>query len=578
MVYAEVIVGSRTNVQELTYAVPAPIIPYIRLGSTVMVELRRRKVRAVVVGLTSHVAKEIKSQLKEVLEVDKKGLGFNPQQVKTIEELAAYYGASLAEVAYHALIWPQQISAEKTAIKSVPPTFIQAQWPDRKTFYLDLLKKYPNESFVFGLGSVQYLEDFAADCRAQKHNYFDLRQAKDERQLRQQLSAGERFICLGLQKVGFVSLKPKDFLIIDQPDGIVYKQQRRPHMSVKRIALVRSMHEGIRLVMGANSLALSDYLHRINRTWRVIEKRLEPIELIIHDRRGSKDLLLPSLLGDIAGLEPILFLAASKAWAPAVVCRSCGQSLKCGNCHRTISAQSKMMLGCLYCGQNQPFPVACPNCHGTELVTIGEGSLQLFQKLQTMFGAPKVALVSSLTKEAPTKQLVVATEKIMNYPTPRFAVAVIANMDRPLAGTDADGSWQLLDLLLQLRVLAKKIVVQTYFPDHWVWSAAATGELRQYYQHELATRKRYRLPPFGQRLAVLASGRDVKELERQAEEISEKITTALPHVDVGEFRIFSNPGGSIGRIYLHSNTILSTKQKQQLRATLPLSWSLDVEP
>ncbi len=558
MVYANVIVGSRTYVQELTYSVPAAIIPYITPGSTVSVPLRRQQVRAVVVKLTRNIAKEVKPFVKDIIDVDKSGIGFSELQIKTIEDLAKYYGASQAEVAYHALLWPHKINKNNYE-KNNQPTFIQALWPDRKEFYLELINKFINY------------------CKEKNIEIIKLGTAKGERILSERLASGEKFICIGLQKTAFVSLEPGDFLIIDSPNSISFKQQRRPYMSNKTIALFRASNEKIKLIFGANLLSVEDYPRRLDKSWRVIEKKLPAIDISIHDKRRSKDFILPSIIEEIGGSNSVLFMLASKAWAPAVICKNCNEVLKCPRCERTISLLNKTTLGCLYCGYNSNLPIECPNCSSKELFAVGEGSIKLFENLKNIYGQENVGLISSLSKEKSEKPFVVATEKILSFPQMSFDVAVIANMDRLLSGTDYSGTWHMLNILMHLRTISKRIIVQTQLPEHWIWKTAGIGDAHKYFKKELEDRKAYTLPPYGQKITIIGTG-SLSSLKSTSIEISESIENNIKNLDIGELQVFNRDKGKfVGRLDAYASKNLSINQKQLIRKLLPPSWYLDIE-
>ena len=72
MVYADVIVGKRGSSEELTYAVPAEIIPYIGVGSLVLVPVRDNRIKAIVVKLHRRVDKRIDGKIRQFLTIDKK--------------------------------------------------------------------------------------------------------------------------------------------------------------------------------------------------------------------------------------------------------------------------------------------------------------------------------------------------------------------------------------------------------------------------------------------------------------------------------------------------------------------------
>ncbi|MEX2361588.1 MAG: hypothetical protein WD544_00145, partial [Patescibacteria group bacterium] len=67
MVYADVVVGARGSTQLLTYATPAQIIPYIRVGSLVTVPVRKKKITAVVINIHRRVDRTLKEKIKEIV-------------------------------------------------------------------------------------------------------------------------------------------------------------------------------------------------------------------------------------------------------------------------------------------------------------------------------------------------------------------------------------------------------------------------------------------------------------------------------------------------------------------------------
>ena len=102
MLYAQVIVKQRTQVSELTYALSAQIVPYVRVGSLVLVPLRRSQVLGIVVGFSRSVAKEMRPNIREIIKMDKNTEVYSAAQIEVIHNLATHYAASLAEVAFHA--------------------------------------------------------------------------------------------------------------------------------------------------------------------------------------------------------------------------------------------------------------------------------------------------------------------------------------------------------------------------------------------------------------------------------------------------------------------------------------------
>lgn len=584
MVYAQVIVAQRTNVQELTYAVPASIIPYIVVGVMVEVPLRRRLVEGVVISLSRRVSPELRGKVREIASASKEKLGFSAAQIKVIGELAEYYGAGLAEVAYHALSFPQPLpKAIIDPPAALKPTFIQAPFEARQKFYQQLIRKFQTTKRIVFLFATE--ESSEAFQKYTKSEFTRISSAKrDQKNLAELLKEDQPFLAAGQQGLAFLPLRPGDILVIDQPDHIGGKLQRRPFLRLKRIGLIRAKNEGLKLILGADLLSVDDYPKVAERTWQLQAEPLSKRPLTVYNRARSPFLLLPQIEEEIEtalkNRERVLVLASSKGWAPVLYCPACQEVLLCPTCVRPIALTSPNELTCSYCTTKLPRPVNCPRCRSNELVAVGEGVVQIQAALKKRFPEQPFVIVSSLSEVRPAHQpLLVATEKILTYVQEKFELVVLASMDRLLSGTNPSGSWQLLDGLLQLRGRSSQIIVQTHFPEHWVWSAYAAGSLNTYYRAELASRHRYQLPPFGEEVAVVGDGQKISELFKKVEAISNSLTRVLKDVQIGSPEVERRAGQQVHMtlpIYLSRR--LKTDEKTILRDSLPPAWHLDIEP
>lgn len=574
MIYASVIVASRTNVQELTYAIPAAIIPYIRVGGTVMVSLRRQLVRGVVIKLVRNAPVTIKGRIKEIESIDRSGAGFSLPQVATIEDLAGYYGASPAEVAYHALAWPSQISGDvKPAAKK--PIFIQAPWPERLKFYRQLMAKYNGKRrLIFLLPTSAQADALRAELGGE--TFGDDLKVAEKRAIDQKLAANEPVTVIGVQKWIFFPLRPSDVLVIDSPKSIGAKSQRRPYMTSKRIGLMRARNEGIQLILGDDLLAVTDYQKKLDKSWRVISTRFEQLPLTIINRHRSPSLLAEPFADKLTEVETernLVFVAA-KGFANVLYCRACQDVCRCPNCGRPAQLKNEQKLVCRFCGWQADRPANCGKTGG-ELIVLGEGIQLVRKEIEKLLPDTKIIEVSSDNTNQPGK-FTIATEKIVSFPQAHFDNLFVASADRMLSGIDPDGSWHLLSILLALRSRVKIIIIQTHFPDHWVWQAVGSGNLDEYYQTELAERKKYRLSPFGQELIVFGRGASETQLKTQAKEIfielqlMKKVTASEPTFE----RL--NPREYQAKITIYADNQLTPADKTQIRDLLPPSWAIDI--
>src|SRR5262249_30875294 len=91
-----------------------------------------------------------------------------------------------------------------------------------------------------------------------------------------------------------------------------------------------------------------------------------------------------------AGEQAILFLNR-RGFAPFVLCKGCGQGLKCRDCSVTLTYHLKGdVLVCHYCGWHTGTPRACPNCSEKALEKLGYGTEQVEARLRGLLPEARI--------------------------------------------------------------------------------------------------------------------------------------------------------------------------------------------
>ncbi|MEK7202302.1 MAG: hypothetical protein AAB669_02140 [Patescibacteria group bacterium] len=585
MLYAQVIVKQRTQVQELTYALSAQIVPYVKVGSLVLVPLRRKEVKGVVVGFSRSVAKEIKGSIREIIKLDKNIQVYSAAQIEVIHKLSTHYAAPLAEVAFHALDLPQFMP--ETSLKSATkPLVLTGSWAQRCDAYRRILAKSSGRvMFIFAQNS--YATSFFQSVKTQisPHLIYEIKAfggKKRTAELMDILRKNRQVALVGTLGDIFFPLQAGDTIIVDQPDHVGAKSQSRPFMSSRRVALIRGEVEGLRVVLGDTFISLDDLLAVKNKKFRLTTAKSTGREMTIVDRRGQKDAIAPSVVEEIEQAvnsgQKILVLVMARGWASALVCRECGHIFTCQNCNRTSGVRVEK-LRCGYCASEIDLPKTCPSCRSADLKPIGGGVSAITKLLSDQFTTSKVRELSSDAPALDPKSVItVATEKIFSFPGAKFDQTFIINADRLLSGTHLDGAWRLLGYLIELQDCSKHIVVQTYFPDSVVWSSAASGNVRSFFGPELTNRRQLHLPPYGAIIAVRGTANTAEKLFAQAEKITDEILKILPTADVSYPEIDDHSGNAYqGHFTIYLPKPPQSSLKTKLASLLPPSWHLDID-
>ncbi|MEK7535241.1 MAG: hypothetical protein AAB563_02475 [Patescibacteria group bacterium] len=581
MLYAQVIVKQRTQVQELTYALSAQIVPYVKVGSLVLVPLRRKEVKGVVVGFSRSVPKEIKSNIREIIKLDKNTQVFSSSQIEVIHKLSSYYASPLAEVAFHALDLPQ-IWPETKKINFVKPLILTGPWSQRRDAYERIIAKSTGRVLlIFSQNS--YEEDFYQSVPASvQKNILRYEKEKSQNKLLTTLSKSGAKAIIGTMGEVFFPLQSGDTIIIDQPYHVGAKSQLRPFMTSRKIGLLRGEIEGLNVVLGDSIVSPEDLLAVKEKRFRLVSSKLSCQPLSILDRRGQTEAIVPSLMEEIANSitskDKVLVLVMARGWASALVCQDCGYIFSCSNCHRTVGVSGRG-LRCCYCATETDLPKVCPGCRSENLKPIGDGVSAVKNYLTNKF---KNTHIQELSSDKPIleqkTQVVVATEKIFSFPNINFDKVYIVSADRLLSGTHLDDAWRLLGYLIELQNRSKQITVQTYFPDSIVWVSAATGNVRPFFAQELADRQQLNLPPYGAVIVLRGSSNTTEKLFKQAEKITDEILKILPKADISFPEVDDRSGGLYhGRFTIYLPKQPQNSLKNKIASILPPAWHLDID-
>lgn len=578
MIYAEVVIKQRTGADQLTYEIPAPILPYLKVGSLVVVPVRRRSVTGVVVALKRQIEPGLRGKTRAIIKVERKTV-LGEGQIEVMKRLAAFYGASHAEVAFHALKYDYVQESGETR-KVDKPIMIQALKERRYQEYLKLIRANPKRSFLLLFAQKSFAAEFSKKASAEAMNLLvGEGNAKQRSEVQATLLSGQRFVLVGTIQQAFFPLRSGDIIIVDQPSHVGAKQQQRPFMRLGRIAKIRAETEKLQLITGDILSEVEQIPQLIRKSWRLKNYLPEIEPLLIFNRQGTRTLLTPGIEAEFKtrskGPGKILVIVLSRGIASALVCVECGHVMSCGNCGRTISVTSSRLL-CRYCRHEQPMPRACPACRGLVLRPVGEGVEQVVKEIKSLLPKLKVVQYSSDQPGDPSgAKIVVATEKIFNHPGVYFESAFFLSVDRLMSGIETQNSWELMYYLLST---PKAKIVQTYFPEHRIWSYTGQGGLKKFFTDELRLRRRYRLPPFGVLFDLVGQAHNQTALYAQAEMISAKLADSLANVEIGLPELTRQVSGQYIARLKALTPKLSDKQKEIVRDELPPNWHLDIEP
>jgi primosomal protein N' (replication factor Y) len=245
-------------------------------------------------------------------------------------------------------------------------------------------------------------------------------------------------------------------------------------------------------------------------------------------------------LGRIAerGGKAILLLNR-RGVAPALHCRACGLSRRCGLCDVALTLHRDGRLHCHHCGHSEQVPDACPACGSSELARIGAGTQRLEAELAKQVpelerirldadaAGQRGALHDALERFAARDRVVlVGTQMVAKgHHFPGVSLAAVVDADAGLALPDFRAEERTFQLVTQLagrsgRDAPGKVIVQTFQPDARPLAFAARHDVAGFLAEELERRRVLGYPPFRHLVSILAAGSDAGGPERLLREVS----------------------------------------------------------
>lgn len=392
--------------------------------------------------------------------------------------------------------------------------------------------------------------------------------------LHSNLSAGERFdewrrirsgharIVIGTRSAVFSPLKETGLLIVDEEHDASYRQHESPFYNARDTAVMRANLTGAVVVLGSATPSLESYenarsgkykyLKLQNRPWNRPLAKAELIDMREVFRKAGKDVTVsPKLLEAIketrAKGEQSMILLNRRGFSQFVLCRSCGESLRCRNCDITLTYHKRdPKLICHYCGFHTKVPSSCPFCTSEYLYFIGRGTEQLEQILQQLLPEMTIARIDRDTMKHKGEMaktllafdrgeidMLVGTQMLAKgHDFHNVTLVGVISVDTGLGLPDFRSAERTFQLLTQVAgragrgELAGRVLIQTYYPEQYALRYAVNQDFEGFFAVEMRFRERMAYPPYVALAMLLIRGKDLQIVNRDARFIREGLDTA----------------------------------------------------
>jgi primosomal protein N' (replication factor Y) len=353
------------------------------------------------------------------------------------------------------------------------------------------------------------------------------------------IKRGEARVVVGTRSAVFAPVADLALLIVDEEQDSSYKQEETPRYHARDVAVVRANMAGAAVVLGSATPSLESYFNAKKNKYTLlempdrIEKRPLPEVEIIDMRQefqesGHEQVISRKLAAEIKDRldrkEQVMVLLNRRGYSPLALCRSCGKSLECKNCAIAMTHHKRSRrMECHYCGYTAAVPKVCVHCGSEYVYFIGTGSEKLEELLHGMFPQARIARLDRDTVRGRDDferalnalnegelDMLVGTQMIAKgHDIHGVTLVGVVGADAALGFPDFRAAERTFQLLTQVAGRAGrgnspgKVVLQTYFPDHYAVQYAAQHDFAGFYDKELRFRSWMHYPPYSSVANVL---------------------------------------------------------------------------
>jgi primosomal protein N' (replication factor Y) (superfamily II helicase) len=364
------------------------------------------------------------------------------------------------------------------------------------------------------------------------------------------IKRGETRVVVGTRSAVFAPVSDLALLIVDEEQDSSYKQEETPRYHARDVAVMRAKMANAVVVLGSATPSLESYFNAKKNKYallelpdRVEQRPLPEVEIV--DMRqefqetGHEQVISRKLAQEIRERleqkEQVMVLLNRRGYSPVVLCRACGKTLECKNCAIALTHHKRThRMECHYCGYMAPVPKACAHCGSEYVYFLGTGSEKLEELLHGMFPGARIGRLDRDTVRGREDferalnalnegelDLLVGTQMIAKgHDVHGVTLVGVVGADAALGFPDFRAAERTFQLLTQVAGRAGrgqkpgKVILQTYFPDHYAVQYAAQHDFTGFYDKELRFRSWMHYPPYSAIANVLVRSGKLDEALR----------------------------------------------------------------
>ena len=416
------------------------------------------------------------------------------------------------------------------------------------------------------------------------------------------IKRGEARVVVGTRSAVFAPVKDLALIIVDEEQDSSYKQEEAPRYHARDVAVMRAKMANAIVVLGSATPSLESYFNARKHKYALLElpdrveqrplPEVEIVDMRKEFQETGKEQVISRKLSEEIGQrlerkEQVMVLLNRRGYSPLALCRACGSRMECRNCAvaMTHHQQSRRMV-CHYCGFMAPVPKVCGECGSEYVYFLGTGSEKLEELLHGLFPQARIGRLDRDTVRgredfervlnalnAGDLDLLVGTQMIAKgHDIHGVTLVGVVGADAALGFPDFRAAERTFQLLTQVAGRAGrgqtpgKVVLQTYFQDHYAVQYAARHDFTGFYEKELQFRSWMHYPPYSALANVLIRGDKLDDVLRWSGELGQWLAKTR-HEGIRVLGPAAAPIARLKRDYRY-HFILKSPSREKLNALL----------
>ena len=356
-------------------------------------------------------------------------------------------------------------------------------------------------------------------------------------------------VVIGARSSLFLPFKKLGLIIVDEEHDQSYKQDEGVTYNARDMAISRASFENIpiNLITAVPSIETYDNIKKgkyslSKLTQRYLNASLPNYEIInLNNTRLEKQSWISKQVIEKVNFhlkknDQVLFFLNRRGFSPHVLCKKCFISYSCPNCSiNLVYHKNKQNLLCHYCGYKTLLTRECSKEGKCDFIFSGPGVERISEEVKKIFPFKKTVIFSSDTMNKKNSseilekiinnkiQILIGTQLISKgFHFPNLNCIVVVDIDLLSQGHDLRGAEKNLQLYHQLSGRAGRagksatVYFQTYNLNTKMIVDITNKDPDIFLSKELEIRRENNLPPFQRFIALIITGNNERELEKES--------------------------------------------------------------